>query len=111
MRLSEARQPARDPSGRGPCEVAAAYRLAVETSNARTEHQRPEQLWALVSMNFGPQNCGAVSRMSVQDQGAARMIDPMRTAMVTANWRGLLRDPFNPTSAGRRGQILLATRR
>jgi len=25
------------------------------------------------SMNFGPQNCGAVPQMSVQDQGAARM--------------------------------------
>ena len=30
---------------------------------------------ASVSMNFGPQNCGAVPRTSVQDQGAARMIE------------------------------------
>jgi hypothetical protein len=30
---------------------------------------------AFVSMNFGPQNCGAVPRTSVQDQGAARMIE------------------------------------
>src|SRR5215467_6966975 len=29
---------------------------------------------APVSTNFGPQNCGAVPRTSVQDQGAARMI-------------------------------------
>src|SRR5215469_6829444 len=28
---------------------------------------------ASVSMNFGPQNCGAVRRTSVQDQGAARI--------------------------------------
>jgi len=28
-----------------------------------------------VSMNFGPQNCGAVPRTSVEDQGAARMIE------------------------------------
>ena len=28
-----------------------------------------------VSKNFGPQNCGAVPRMSVQDKGAARMIE------------------------------------
>ena len=28
---------------------------------------------APVSKNFGPQNCGAVPRMSVQDKGAARM--------------------------------------
>ena len=41
---------------------SAADRLAVESSNARTEHQRSEQLWAPVSMNFGPQNCGAVPR-------------------------------------------------
>jgi hypothetical protein len=27
------------------------------------------------SKNFGPQNCGAVPRTSVQDQGAARMIE------------------------------------
>jgi hypothetical protein len=26
-------------------------------------------------MNFGPKNCGAVPRTSVQDQGAARMIE------------------------------------
>ena len=60
---------------------------------------------ASVSMNFGPQNCGAVPRTSVQDQGAARMIEdyydfptgsdfwavgqsPTRTAIVAANWRG-----------------------
>ena len=30
---------------------------------------------APVSMNFGPQNCGAVPRTSVDDQGAARMIE------------------------------------
>jgi hypothetical protein len=30
---------------------------------------------ASVSKNFGPQNCGAVPRTSVQDQGAARMIE------------------------------------
>src|SRR6516165_122973 len=30
---------------------------------------------ASVSMNFGPQNCGAVPRMSVHDKGAARMIE------------------------------------
>jgi hypothetical protein len=30
---------------------------------------------ASVSMNFGPQNCGAVPRTSVEDQGAARMIE------------------------------------
>jgi hypothetical protein len=30
---------------------------------------------ASVSMHFGPQNCGAVPRTSVQDQGAARMIE------------------------------------
>jgi hypothetical protein len=28
-----------------------------------------------VSMNFGPQNCGAVPRTSVEDKGAARMIE------------------------------------
>jgi hypothetical protein len=60
---------------------------------------------APVSKNFGPQNCGAVPRTSVQDQGAARMIEdyydfqrvlileqsvksPTRTAIVAANWRG-----------------------
>ena len=60
---------------------------------------------APVSMNFGPQNCGAVPQMSVQDQGAARMTkdycdfpmvlifeqsvkSPMRAAIVVANWRG-----------------------
>src|SRR5215467_3358661 len=30
---------------------------------------------APLSINFGPQNCGAVPRTSVQDQGAARMIE------------------------------------
>jgi len=30
---------------------------------------------APVSMNFGPQKRGAVPRTSVQDQGAARMIE------------------------------------
>ena len=30
---------------------------------------------APVSMNFGPQNCGALLRTSVQDRGAARMIE------------------------------------
>ena len=55
-------------SRRGPREAAAADRLAVESSNARTEHQRSEQLWAPVSMNFGPQNCGAVLRTSAHDQ-------------------------------------------
>jgi hypothetical protein len=30
---------------------------------------------APVSMNFGPQNCGAVPRTCVQEQGAARMIE------------------------------------
>jgi hypothetical protein len=30
---------------------------------------------APVSMNFGPQNCGAVPWMSVQEKGAARMIE------------------------------------
>jgi hypothetical protein len=30
---------------------------------------------APVSKNFGPQNCGAVPRVSVQDKGAARMIE------------------------------------
>jgi len=30
---------------------------------------------APVSKNFGPQNSGAVPRMSVQDKGAARMIE------------------------------------
>jgi hypothetical protein len=29
---------------------------------------------APVSKNFGPQNCGAVPRTSVEDKGAARMI-------------------------------------
>jgi len=29
----------------------------------------------LVSMNFGPQNCGAVPRTSVEDQGATRVIE------------------------------------
>ena len=60
---------------------------------------------APVSMNFGPQNCGALSRTSVEDQGAARMIEdyydfptgsifeqsvnqPTRIAIVAANWRG-----------------------
>src|SRR6516165_10247186 len=38
-----------------------------ESSNARTEH-RSEQLWAPVSMNFGPQNCGAVLPTSAHDQ-------------------------------------------
>jgi hypothetical protein len=40
----------------------AADRLAVEATNARTEHQRSEQLWAPVSMNLGPQDCGAAPR-------------------------------------------------
>jgi hypothetical protein len=44
-------------------------------SNARIEHRRSEQQWASVSMNFGPQNCGAVRQTSVEDQGAARMIE------------------------------------
>ena len=52
MRLSKP-PAARDASGRGPREAAA--RLAVESSNARTEPQRSEQLWVPVSMNFGPQ--------------------------------------------------------
>jgi hypothetical protein len=30
---------------------------------------------APVSMNFGPQNCGAVPRTSIQGQSAARMIE------------------------------------
>jgi hypothetical protein len=30
---------------------------------------------APVSMNFGPQNCGAVPQTSVEDQDAARMIE------------------------------------
>jgi len=57
----------------------AADRLVVESSNARTE--RPNRTPAIgtamapVSKNFGPQNSGAVPRMSVQDQGAARMIE------------------------------------
>jgi hypothetical protein len=38
--------------GRGPAAAVAADRLAVESSNAQTEHQRSEQLWAPVSMNF-----------------------------------------------------------
>ena len=38
------RQPARDAPGWGPREVAAE-RLAVESSNARTEHWRSEQPW------------------------------------------------------------------
>ena len=33
------RQPARDAPGRGPREAAAAKRLAVESSNTRTEHR------------------------------------------------------------------------
>jgi hypothetical protein len=28
-----------------------------------------------MSMNFGPQNCGAVPRTSVEDQGAVGMIE------------------------------------
>src|SRR5215470_13316656 len=60
---------------------------------------------APVSMNFGPQNCGAVPRTSAHDQGVAGMIEdyydfpmgsnssavgqsPTRTAMAAANWRG-----------------------
>jgi hypothetical protein len=43
-------------------EAAAADRLAVESANAQTEHQRSEQVWAPVFINFGPQNCGAAAQ-------------------------------------------------
>src|SRR5215467_13354053 len=45
-----------------------------------SSHRMPEPNTAIgtamasVSKNFGPQNCGAVPRMSVQDEGAAGVI-------------------------------------
>jgi len=45
MRIVEAASQRVTRLGRGPCEAAAADRLAVEMSNARTEHQRSEQPW------------------------------------------------------------------
>src|SRR5215472_6525521 len=47
------RQPARDASGRGPREAAAADRLAVESSNARTGHWRSEPSLRLRVDRFG----------------------------------------------------------
>src|SRR6516162_2853468 len=68
-------QPARDGPGRGPREAAAADRLAVESSNARTEHRRSEQPWLPVSMKF---RTAKLRRGSPDDRprpGAARMIE------------------------------------
>jgi hypothetical protein len=50
----------------------AVDRLAVECPN-RTPAIGTAM--ASVSMNFGPQDGGAVPRTSVEDQGAARMIE------------------------------------
>jgi hypothetical protein len=61
----------------------AADRFAVESSNARTEHQRSEQLWAPVSMNLGPQNCGAVPRANERGAGARIEFKPEGHAKVT----------------------------
>ena len=47
---------------------------ALNDAPGTREFVRPTAM-APVSKNFGPQNCGAVPRMSVEDQGAARMIE------------------------------------
>ena len=50
-------------------------RLAVESSKCPNRTPAIGTAMAPVSKNFGPQNCGAVPRTSLQDQGAARMIE------------------------------------
>ena len=69
------RQPARDASSRDPREVAAGDRLAVESSNARTEHRRSEQPWRSRVDEFRTAKLRRGSWTSVQDQGAARVIE------------------------------------
>src|SRR6516164_4844372 len=69
------RGPARDASRRGPREAAAADRLARRVVECPNRTPAIGTAMAPVSKNFGPQNCGAVPRTSVQDQGAARMIE------------------------------------
>jgi len=44
---------------------------------------------APVSMNFGPQNCGAVPRVSVQDKGAARMIEDYHDFLTGSDFRAV----------------------
>jgi hypothetical protein len=55
----------------GSSRGGGADRLAVESSNARTEHRRSEQP---VSMNFGPQSCGAVPRHDWVRRGCSKII-------------------------------------
>ena len=57
--LASRRPPTASPSGR---------RMPEPNTGARISHGSRV-------MNFGPQNCGAVPQTSVEDQGAARMIE------------------------------------
>jgi hypothetical protein len=55
--------------------LAVGCAHAIAARRPRPETVLAHDPLAPVSMNFGPQNCGAVPRTSVQDQGAARMIE------------------------------------
>jgi hypothetical protein len=63
---------------------------------------------APVSMNFGPPNCGAAPRASVEDKGAARMIEDYYTFQ---QWVLIFEQSVNHRRGPRSGRKLARLRR
>jgi hypothetical protein len=80
VRLSS-RQPAGERLGESS-QGGGADRLAVESSDARTEHRRSEQP---VPMSFGPQK---LRRGSPARLGAAGMLEDYNNFPMGSDWRG-----------------------